>query len=317
MPAEMTDNEAERTKLLGLRSYFMLFGIFCGGPIAGAIVKALGQGRAAYQAMGEALGVFVAISMLISFFGASRARATNLRIGAPLGLLRIVRRFASNRILASMGLVHFLQTLGGSSTQAVLLFFFAIVMGKGTEALTLFGGVIMLSGLGCIPLWVLLGRRLGNALCYLAGMWIYTAACFSWIFAGRDEPTWIFVARAAIVGMGSSAFMVCGQAVLVNAIREDSVASGDPREGAMSSGISLFEKIATALGPLLVGLLLSAAHFDKSKTDIADQPASAIAAIDTILVWTAVATMLLIQIIFWKFRILKTATRERELVHLI
>jgi Na+/melibiose symporter-like transporter len=135
-------------------------------------------------------------------------------------------------------------------------------------------------------------------------MWIYTLSCFSWIVAGPDEPTWVFVLRAAVAGIGSSASMVCGQAVLVSAVREDSVASQDPREGIMSSGITLCEKVATALGPLLVGLLLSAAHFDKTKADLADQPASAILAIDTALVWTAVGTMLLIQIIFWRFRVL-------------
>jgi Na+/melibiose symporter-like transporter len=310
MPAEMTDDDTERTKLLGLRSYFTLFGIFCGGPIAGYLVHYFGDGRGAYQVMGEALGLFVALSMLVTFFGARRARATSSSAGAPLGLIRIARRFASNRMLMSMGLVHFLQTFAGATTQAVLLFFFAIVMGKGTEALTLFGGVIMLSGLVCIPIWVRLGRRFGNLPCYLAGMWVYTAACFSWIFAGPNEPTWIFVVRAAIAGLGSTATMVCGQAVLVNAIRGDSIASGDPREGVMSSGITLFEKIATALGPLVVGLLLSAAHFDKSKTDITDQPASAIAAIDGALVWTAVGTMVVIQILFWKFRILDKRARS-------
>jgi len=312
MPAEMTDSETQRTKLLGLRSCFMLLGIFCGGPVAGSIVKYLGGGPAAYQSMGAALGLFVGLTMLASFVGARRARATVSALGRAPNLWAISRRFARNRILLSMSLVHFLQIFAQSAAQAVLLFFFAVVMRKGTEALTLYGGVIMIAGLGCIPVWVLLGRRFGNARCYLAGMWIFTAAGWSWIIAGPAEPTWIFVLRSVVAGIGSSASMVCGQAVLINAIRQDSVASGDPREGIMSSATTLFEKVATALGPLMVGLLLSVAHFDKSRADIADQPASAMAAIEAALIWTAVATMVLIQVIFWGFRVLSPVQEPRR-----
>jgi Na+/melibiose symporter-like transporter len=76
----------------------------------------------------------------------------------------------------------------------------------------------------------------------------------------------------------------------------------------MSSATSLFEKVSTAFGPLLVGLMLSAANFDKSKADIRDQPASAIAAIEFSLVWTALIVMIVIQIVFWRYN----RARKRE-----
>lgn len=301
MPAEMTDNDAERTRILGLRSYFTLAGIFAGGPITAYVLKEMGGARDAYETMGAWLGPFVGTSMLIAFWGARRAVATTANVGQEIDLAAVVRRFITNRLLFSMSLVHLLQIFAGSATQSVLLFFFAIVMNKGPDALTLYGGSIAVAGLVCIRIWVALGRRFGNLVCYLAGMWIYTTSVLSWVFVTENEPTWVFVLRALVAGVGSSASMVCGQAVLVGAIREDSRASGDPREGLMSSATSLSEKVSTAFGPLLVGLLLSAANFDRTKADIRDQPASAIMAIEVSLIWSALAVQILIQLIFWSF----------------
>ena len=302
-PSDTDMSEMERSRLLGFRSYFLFAGIFIGGPVGGYIIKMFGQGREAYQALGAIGGIFVVTTMMVSFAGTANSGAVAAPLRHGVRLRDAALRFARDRLLLALGMVHFLQIFSAAATQAVLLFFFAMVIQRGTDALTLYGGVILVTGLLSVRLWMAAGTRYGNLRCYLAGMWLYTASVLSWLIASPDEATIVFICRAALAGVGSAASMVNGQALLVGAVREESRRSSAASEAVMVSAIAVFEKMATAVGPLMVGLLLSAGGFDKARAMTA-QPPEAVGAVWISLVATAAFTMLIIHAVFLGFGLL-------------
>jgi len=69
--------------------------------------------------------------------------------------------------------------------------------------------------------------------------------------------------------------------------------TGLRREGFLSSAISFVEKFSLAVGPLLIGALLSGMGFDKNLAPSADQSSGARQAMLIGFVWIPVATQLL------------------------
>jgi GPH family glycoside/pentoside/hexuronide:cation symporter len=80
--------------------------------------------------------------------------------------------------------------------------------------------------------------------------------------------------------------------MLVDTFAYDHRLSGQRREGLLSAAFAFVEKISLALGPLVVGALLSAMGFDKTLAPTDDQPASAVQAMWVGFLWIPVGAQL-------------------------
>ena len=76
MPAEMTDDSHQRTKIMSWRVFFMTLGNLAGMGAVPALVEQLGADRDAYRQMGIVIGAFIAIVMLGCFLLTRDARQT-------------------------------------------------------------------------------------------------------------------------------------------------------------------------------------------------------------------------------------------------
>ena len=79
-------------------------------------------------------------------------------------------------------------------------------------------------------------------------------------------------------GIASNGTLVCALALLPDTMEYDQIKSGEDRHGIMSGVFTTVEKLAGALGPLIVGVLLETMGF-VSGAAIEDQPGSAITAV--------------------------------------
>jgi len=278
MPAEMTEDYHERSSIMSYRAVFLVGGGFVGSAVAGPLIKAFGGGLEAYRMLGYVLAAVVFISMIIAVFGTRKARFTSF-VKPTIPRWDQTRLFFLNKpfmILAAAKAFQFLQlAAGGAST----LFFFISVMKRDEALLFPFGASIIVGSILSLCVWLPVIRRFGKREVLIFALFMQALLTLTWLLAGPAEPMWIFIARAASMGVMSGAVLICSQSMIVDTIEYDRKLSGINREGLYSSVFSFIEKSMHATGPLIVGLLLSWLGYDAMIPRGQPQPESAITAI--------------------------------------
>ena len=297
-PAEMTDQPTERNTIMAFRSGFLMLGTLVGSALAAILIEQFGGGRQGYQLMSVVVGVLITTSMFVAI------RATwnlpeSTAAQRPADFLRGLSSITASRPFLILMAVKFLQFLGMAAGSAVILFFITLVMGKTGNWLAWYGLGIILAAVAVMRGWVLLANRIGKKPVYSLALSLYALAMMSWLLAGEAEPLSLFLLRALAVGIGSAGLLVCGQSMLLDAIHADRLTSGQAREGTLMALYTFAEKVGGALGPLLVGLLLSAAGFQGGGGSDRTVDATARLALEIPLVWTMVV---IAGLILWLLR---------------
>lgn len=289
MPAEMTDDYHERTRIMTWRVGFMTVGNMMGIAGCPALVAAFGGDRAAYGEMGWAVGALVGATMLVTFLGTRGARETAAG-GAPPSYRGALRSLLANRPLMVMMGIKVVLYAGIASFTAVMLFFFASVLKKGPQALAIFGVTSALATLACIPLQARISRWIEKRVAYCLSLVGYGAVMLTWLATSPEEPTIVFALRAAVLGALNAGLFLHSNSMLADTFAYDHRLSGQRREGLLSAAFAFVEKISLAFGPLVVGALLAAMGFDKSLAPTADQASSAVQAMWVGFLWIPIAS---------------------------
>lgn len=278
MPAEMTQHYHERSVLMSYRAFFLVCGGFMGAAVAGSLLRAFGGGAEAYFRVGCFLAAVAFITMMGSVLGTGRSSFTQYT-RSEVPTLNQLRLFLVNKpflILGGVKAVQFLQLATGS---AVSLFFFVGILQKDEGALLPFGLAVSAGSVLSIKVWLPIIARLGKRKVLILATGVQSLLYLSWLLATPAEPLWLFMLRAATIGVMSCGVLVCSQSMIVDTIDYDRRISGINREGVFSAVFSFIEKSTYAAGPLLVGLLLSYFGFDQTLPRGAPQPESATQAI--------------------------------------
>jgi Na+/melibiose symporter-like transporter len=102
------------------------------------------------------------------------------------------------------------------------------------------------------------------------------------------------------MGLFSSAILLFGQAVLIDAVDYDRLRTGQQRAGLFTSVYVFVERLGYSLGPVLLGGLLAAMHFDKTKP-LDQQPASASTAVILSMVAIPAITFGVSMLLLWHY----------------
>ncbi len=264
MPAEMTDSYHERSSIHGYRIWFFAIGQLLAMSGAKAALEWLGKNEwSSYAWIGTGCGIIVFVSMISCFFGTRDARQT--QGGAAVqGFRADIAAIATNPHFIRLIGVKFLQLLGIASAGAAMLFFVVNSLQLRLDVFAIFGVVVTLSTIIATPYLVRLSRRLGKAETYRIAATCFALYALSWILAQPGEPIWALCLRAGIVGISASGNILLAMSMLTDIINYDARVTGVRREGAYAAFYSFIEKLTAALGPLIVGVALSSAGFDKS-----------------------------------------------------
>lgn len=287
MPAEMTDDYHERSRIMSYRAFFLVSGSFMGTAGSGLLLTLWGRDATAYARVGWVLGAIVTIAMLICVLSTSKARFTTYR-RPTVPVINQLKILLVNRPFHVLGGVKALQFLQLASGTTATLFFFLAVYGKAEELLFPFGVSVVLGSIIGLRGWLAVSLRIGKREMFMIALCFYVVAYLTWLFADASDPLWMLMARGVFLGLSSGGIVMCSQSMITDVIDYDRRLSGLNREGVFSATFSFIEKTTYALGPLIVGSLLSLYGYDSSIPRGQPQPDSAMFAVAMGQIWIPV-----------------------------
>ncbi len=293
MPAEMSRDYDDRSRLVSFRVYAIGFGTIVGVSVAPWLVRLFGGGQPGHHAMAWILGGVIALATVGSFFLTARAPATRHVQREDIGFGQRMAMLLENRPFLLLLSVKCLQLAGLALNQAVLVYFMVHVLQRGYGFLGLYGLIASLGILLANPGWLWLSRQLGKKRVYIVASFLYSLLMISWLWSGPGEPVWLILLRGFLLGCGSGGLLLMGQAMLPDAIGHDSARSGLRREGILAGFYTTAEKLAGALGGAISGWYLGLMGYVSSTRGAEVQPDSAIQAIYwSMSIWPAVLTLI-------------------------
>jgi len=271
MPAEITSDYAERTRLMSWRVAGIAVAVLVSGAVAPIVVRAAGSGLPGHRAMGLVVGVLIAVGALSAFAGTRRAPlgvppVSESSLRRQLGVARgnrpfrlllvivLVQSAATGALLA--GVTYFShQVLNGSVATATLFAAFTlpavlllpVLAGRGAGADKRIG-VLVSSGVFVVASLVLLGVPAAGAIAVLA-----------------------LVAGLGAANAAQDTFVL---AMLADSIADDTARTGRRQAGVFAGLFSGGQGLGFALGPLLFGLVLQLAGYLPSTTGVAAEQSS-------------------------------------------
>ena len=193
-----------------------------------------------------------------------------------------IKRFAvvwQNKPFMLIIYAKIFQLVGLASLTASILFLMKNVLQQPESTVGLYVTCSTVATIGFMPVWVALGRRFSKRNLYIAACLLFTCLTSSWLLAGPGDPLLFILIRGFLSGVFSGGLLLMGQSLLPDAIDADCKRSGVRREGVYAGAYSFVEKASMAFGPLLIGLILQAFHFQPSLGKNIPQPPEALTGI--------------------------------------
>ncbi|MGH3321257.1 MAG: MFS transporter [Streptosporangiaceae bacterium] len=275
LPAEMTEEPAERTRIMAYRMVLLSVGILVAGGGAPAIVAATGHGRSGYAVMGLAMAAFIAVGMLGSAVAVRRVpahphAAHGLSFAAQLRLAR------GNRPFFVLFGVYVVQALVVGIMLAGEPYVAAYRLGDPDLTTVLFVALIA-PAVVVIPGWSAFGRRVGKRAGLVTASAVFGLAALSLSLTLTPGHLWMVGGQFAVLGVCYAGMQLFALSMLPDAIAADEGRSGRRQAGAFSGVWTGGETVAMALGPAVYGAVLVASSFvSSSPSHPVTQPASAI-----------------------------------------
>ena len=111
---------------------------------------------------------------------------------------------------------------------------------------------------------IALSKRIGKRSTYMLSAIVTGVTALSWIVATPDEPVSALAVRGFATGIAFAGNVLFAMSMLTDAMEADAHRTGLRREGMYSALYSFIEKLASSIGPLILGGALSYAGFNPS-----------------------------------------------------
>ena len=275
MPAEMTGDYAERTRLMTWRVAILALAILVSGASAPAIRDAVGPAQG-YRVMGLVVAGLILVGVLGAWRGTAAAPVHTVRpsTGSLLDQLRIVAAAKDFRLLLG---TFVLQALATGAMLAGVDYVARHVLGRASASTVLFvcfvGPALLVT-----PVWQRVGAVRGKRWGYAASSVLLAAGALA-LVAARSMPTALVYLAVAVVGVGYAGAQVFPLAMLPDVAAVDAVRSGENRIGVFTGVWTAGETLGLALGPGLYAVVLALGGYVSSTDSTAAQPDSAVTAI--------------------------------------
>lgn len=271
MPAEMTQGYHERSSIHGYRVVIAAIGGFLVQSGGGILLDALGKDRDAFGWLGAIGAVAIFVSMMTAYYATAKAPSLP-QSDTKLSFREQLAGFAANKPFQLILSVKLAQLIGIAASSGGLVFLLVTVMGRPLSLMAVIGGAMIIAVFISTPLLIKLSTRIGKRGAYTLSAIVTGLAALSWIFVTPDEPVWALAARGLATGVAFAGNVLFAMSMLTDAMEADAHRTGMRREGMYSALYSFIEKLASSIGPLILGGALSYAGFNPaSPPKVADE----------------------------------------------
>jgi len=312
MGSEMAEGYHERTRLMAYRVAFMATGLVVSG-YAARIREIGGPGEEGYRFAAVVIGAASLVTMLATVFATANAPFTRRNDDSP-PLMQQFRLALENKPFVMLFLAVFLERLAEGIGYASLVYFQSLILDNSA---TVLGNMIFALCIPTIlgqPIWVAACRRFGKRPTHVAALLLYCCVVACWLLA-EGNSVWVTYAVAFFSGFLNGGFILTALSMLTDAIAHDRKRTGLNREGSYTGVWLAGEKVAFAVGTLIVGVVLSLFGYVEAEGGaVATQPDSALLGIKIAYVSMPIFFHLLSLIFLFRFsldeRTLASASRD-------
>jgi GPH family glycoside/pentoside/hexuronide:cation symporter len=280
LPAELTEDYLERSRLMSWRVALLGVAILLFGAGGPALREVGGGGRTGYLVMGVVAGAILGLGMLAAWSIAPRGRTPSpaesptahgfsdtfaaVRASAPFRVLLLTFALQALATGTMLGAAQYVATYLLDSEGAVSVLFAALV-----------GPAVAV-----MPLWMRLVRNWGKQRTFLLASSLFLASTIALLGLLVGAGPWIYPV-VAVAGIGYAGMQMLPMSMLPDVITDhEERTGGSVRAGAFSGVWTAAETAAMALGPAVVLLILAATGFvSSSGEDIVAQSDAALAGI--------------------------------------
>ena len=273
MPIEMSRSHQERVAIMSNRVAFMQLGAFAGASLAPWALDQLGRNAEGFAKLGLIFGGLVFAAMLVTFLG-TRGVSVSEYQPSHLPWKAQFKSALENRPFALLMGVKILQFVGIAAHSGTMVYYVTTVLKRDLKVVLIYGLAALVSSIVSLFFWRPMARRISKRKGFVIGVIGYILMTLTWLLASPAEPSLLVPARALVMGFFTSAILLFGQAVWIDAVDYDFRRTGLRREGMFTSVYVFIERLGYSLGPLLLGWLLQWFNFDKT-LPLESQPESA------------------------------------------
>jgi len=259
MMPELSLDYDDRTSLVSVRmSFSIVFGLLA-AVVPMAIVSLFPDRNTGFAMMGRFLGVFGILPYVVSFFGTKER--PEFQQMASLPFFASIRETMKNRSYVVAMVVFLLSWVCVDVIGAVFIYFIIYWMGLSETDVSILLGIIFITAVLVLPLWVFVSKRVGKKAAYVIGMSFWAVIMCLIFFLHPGAPKWVLYLLCFLAGFGVSTAHVLPWSMIVDCVDVDEYRTGARREG-MYTGFTLFaQKLASSIALLLVGTFLGVAGY--------------------------------------------------------
>lgn len=263
MPAELSPDPHERTRIVSYRMAFMTVGILAGGALAPMLVKWGGGGEPGYRLMGLCLAGVLLFSLLGSFWATARVPLQALDEAEHLPGLRESLAGLKSRPFLLLAGGSVLVFCGVSVVLAAVPFYTRFILGRGEETVTILFVCLVLPAMLTMPLWVQLAKRFGKKRAYVGAVGCFALGTLSFLLGAR-LPIEVLYTVTALMGSAYAGTQLLPFAMLTDVIQYERQRSGLRQEGIYTGLWTATEGLGMAGGALVAGAILQAMGFQEA-----------------------------------------------------
>ncbi|GAA5034030.1 MFS transporter [Microbacterium fluvii] len=290
LPAELTPDYDERTRLLTWRVVVLTFAILLFGAGGPALRRTTGDPVTGYLVMGVVAGVVIALGMLVATTIARRAASAATARPTPTsaetatgGGAAGVRAHYAAGIAALRRSIPFRALLGTFVLQALatgLMLagaqYVATWVLRSEAAVELLFVALIAPALLAAPAWGALARRIGKERAFAISSTVFALAALSIVAALWAPGEWVYV-PVGVAGIAYAGMQSLPMAMLPDVISHDERAHGAGTAGTFSGVWTAGETIGFAFGATTLSIVLAVTgYISSTAADTVVQPQAAV-----------------------------------------
>ena len=261
---DLTKDFDEVTVLNGFRMSFAVVGTLTGAILAPVIYDSFTNNPSlGWSLMGTIMGSLMLSSALITFFTIKEKKLPQKKEKGKetQNIFRSYIMVLQNKAFV-LALIPWIFFSGGVTIiQISIIYYFKYIYNQeGMFVICL--GILLVSSLICIPVWVLISKRISKKSCYNIGMSIFTIAILLFFFLGEQLGIGFAFIIMGIAGTGLSTNYVMPYALVPDIIEYDYSKTKIRREGIFYGTWTFANKIGHALAFLTSNIIFTIINYN-------------------------------------------------------